>query len=269
MKKYPLLNKLNHISKIPKHGTDDYKLWLEQKEFLQFLIDTSSGEIPLYVSCKGAFIYSVFLPQSSLKGKYIDDLMKWDCNPCPTWGYRYSPRTISSPFDFSGSKLLRSATPITILRSFEGRIGTEKSYIVANQLLTHPNDLHYENERSAYCRLNEDGDVEEVIKVRHKPGEKLVTITQDILDKHLFLTNSVLVRFFDRNLCNDWMGFVERGGRKETKIQDKRNKIYARQVMAFDKDKLPTAGALRGFQIINNRLSRKKIKLLTGEPSKP
>jgi len=85
-----LFDKLNHMSEIPKHGKDDHKQWLEQKEFLQFLIDTSSGEIPLYVSYKGTFIYSVFLPQSCLKGKYIDDLIKWDCRPDRSWEYCYS-----------------------------------------------------------------------------------------------------------------------------------------------------------------------------------
>jgi len=131
-----ILDKLHSISIIPKHGTDEYKQWLEQKEFLQFLLDSCSGDIPLYVSYKGTYIYSVFLPQDSLRGNYIDDLMKWDCRPDSSWGYSYSyhkkgePPDISltSPFDFSGSKLLKNATPITFLRSFEGRIG-QKSYI--------------------------------------------------------------------------------------------------------------------------------------------
>ncbi len=55
MSQSKILDKLHHISKIPKHGTDDYKQWLEQKDFSQFLLDTCSGEIPLYVSYKGTY----------------------------------------------------------------------------------------------------------------------------------------------------------------------------------------------------------------------
>jgi hypothetical protein len=51
---------------------------------------------------------------------------------------------------------------------------------------------------------------------------------------------------------------------------DKVNKIYARRGIAFDKEKLPTAGWLRGFQIIRNHQPRKKmIKILTNGLSKP
>ncbi|MBI5204315.1 MAG: hypothetical protein HZA11_05295 [Nitrospirae bacterium] len=267
-----LFDKLNHMPEIPGHGKDAHKQWLEQKEFLQFLINTSSGEVPLYVSYKGTFIYSVFLPQSCLKGRYIDDLMKWDCRPDRSWEYYYSPDkhralkniSVLSPFEFSASKLLKKADPITILRSFEGMIGP-KSYMVVNQLLSHPNDLHFEKERSAYCRLNEDGDVEEVIKIHHQPDEISVTIAQAILDKHLFLTKSVLLRFFDRALCCAQAGLSENRRQESKKRNDRKNKIYARQAIAFNEDNLPTAGKLRGFQIINNRLSRsERLKILSG-----
>jgi hypothetical protein len=276
MNQKKILEKLEQISKIPKHGTGNYKQWLKQKEFLQFLLDTFNGEIPLYVSYKGTYIYSVFLPQSCLRGNYIDDLMKWNCRPDSSWGYSYSynkkgePQNISliPPFDFPGSKLLKNATPITFLRSFEGRIG-EKSYVEVLQLLTHLNNLHFVEEKKAYCRLNEDGDIEEVIKIHHTHGEILVTIRQNALDNHLFLSKSVLLRLFDRTLCNDWIRFSEKS-RDESNFSDKENKFYARQVIAFDKENLPTAGALRGFQIVRNHQPRKKmIRILTDGLSKP
>lgn len=271
-----MLDKLRRISGIPRHGTDDYKQWLEQKDFLQFLLDTSHGDIPLYVSYKGTYIYSVFLPQNCLRGNYIDDLMEWNCSPDSSWGYSYSYGkkegakniSLSAPFDFSGSKLLKNATPITFLRSFEGRIG-QKSYIEVLQLLTHLNDLHFVEEKNAYCRLNKDGDIEEIIKIHHTPDNILVTIKQDVLDHHLFLSNSVLLRLFDRTLCNDWIRFSEKS-RNKSNFSDKKNKIYARQGIAFDKEDLPTAGWLRGFQIIRNHQPRKKmIKISTDGRSNP
>lgn len=112
-----ILEELELISEIPKHGTDDYKHWLEQKEFLQFLLDTSADEIPLYVSYKGIYIYSVFLPQSCLKGDHIDDLMKWDCRPDSSWGYGTSSG-ISQPFDFSWSKSLKKGNAYNLFKEF-------------------------------------------------------------------------------------------------------------------------------------------------------
>ncbi|MGB8657080.1 MAG: hypothetical protein WCE90_04765 [Candidatus Zixiibacteriota bacterium] len=267
MNQKKILEKLEQISIIPKHGTDDYRQWLEQEGFLQFLLYTAVDETPLYISYKGTYIYSVFLPQSCLKGNYIDDLMKWDCGPDSSWGFSTSSG-ILQPFDFSCSKLLRKATPITFLRSFEGKIG-QKSYVEIHQLLSHIHGLHFLEERKAYCCLNKDGDIEEVIKIHHLPREILVTIKQDVLNLHLFLAKSVLLRLFNRTLCNNWISFSEKT-RQESKLYDKKNKMFARQGIAFDKEDLPTAGWLSGFQIIRNHQMRKKMqKIYNGEHSEP
>ena len=74
-----ILQKLGKMSEAPKYGSEDYKTWLEQEEFLQFLLYTSVDEIPLYLSSKDTYIYSVLLPQVKLKGSYADDLMRWQC----------------------------------------------------------------------------------------------------------------------------------------------------------------------------------------------
>lgn len=236
------------------------KQWPDREEFLQFLIDTASGEIPIHVTHEGTFIYSVFLPKSCLQGKYVDDLMKWDCTTGRTWEYCHSAHkhralknpSVLSPFASSASRLLRKATPITILRHFEGMAG-QKDYMVVNQLLSHPNDLHFEKERGAYCRLNKNGDVEKVIKIFHQPDKISVTITQAILEEHLFFTKSVLLRFFDKTFRHR----IEPGSSstRASRLNDRRNKIYARQETVLNEDNLPAPGNLRGFQIIDNRRS--------------
>lgn len=129
--------------------------------------------------------------------------------------------------------------------------------------------MHFVEEKKAYCRLNEDGDIEEIIKIHLTPGDTLVTIKQDVLDHHLFLSKSVLLRLFYRALCNDWIRFCEKN-RHESNFSDKENKIYAHQVISFDKDDMPTAGSLKGFQILRNHQPRKKmVKVLTDGRSKP
>ncbi len=121
-------------------------------------------------------------------------------------------------------------------------------------------------EKNAYCLLNKYGDIEEVIKIHYTQGETLVTIKQDVLDFHLFLTKSVLLRLFDRTL---WRDLIEES-REESKFTDKRNEIYARRGIVFDKDKLPVHSWLRGYQIIRNHQPRKKmVAILTGKDLEP
>lgn len=265
-----ILERLGKISEAPKYGSEDYKKWLKQKEFLQFLLDASIGEVPLYLSFQGTYIYSVLLTQNCLKGDYTDDLLQWQCAPDSTWGVwlkagKEQNFSISLPFDSAGSKLLKKATPITFLRSFEGKVG-QKSYIEIYQLLTHLHDLHFVEEKNAYCLLNKDGDVEEIIKIHYTQEEILVTIKQDVLDFHLFLTKSVLLRLFDRTL---WRDAIEKS-REESKFTDSKNEIYVRRGIVFDNDKLPLHSWLRGFQIIRNHQPRKKmIAILAGKDLEP
>jgi hypothetical protein len=276
MNQQRILQKLEHMSKIPKFETEAYREWFEQKEFLQLLFDTNVGEIPLYISYKGTYIYSILLPQSCLKGNYIDDLLQWDCRPDISWGYSCSFSrkgkarnfSVSHPFDHTGSKLSKNAVPITFLRSFPGRI-SQKSYIEVYQLITHLHDLHFVEERNAYCRLNEEGDIEELIKLHYGEKETLVTIKQEVLDLHLFLTKSVLLRFFDRTLYNH-LRIPREESRQESKFEDRKSEIYARAGIVFDREKLPTLGWLRGLQIIRNHQPRKKmIELWHGESVGP
>jgi len=270
-----ILKKSEIISKIPEYGTDEYKKFFEQKEFLQLLFETSIDEIPLFMSYKGIYIYSVIFPQSKLKGYYIDDLLKWQCSPDRTWGYGYfynkrgkTKSFISQPYDSAGSELLKKASPITFSRYFEGRIG-QKSYVEVSQLLTHPHNLHFLEERKAYCGLDEDGDIEEVIKIVENQEYTLVTIKQDILDFHLFLTKSVLLRFFDRTLFMDKL-FIKERSRQESTFRDQESEIYARGGIVFNEEKLPIESWLRGFQIIRNRQPlRKMIANLTDERLTP
>lgn len=135
--------------------------------------------------------------------------------------------------------------------------------------MTHPHNLHFLEERNAYCRLNESGDIEQLIKIIISPEEALVTIKQDLLDFHLFLTKSVLLRFFDRTLFIDKLLIKERS-RQESAFRDQESEIYARGGKVFNEEKHPIESWLRGFQIIRNRQPRKKmIAILTGESLTP
>ena len=271
-----VLKELESISELPKLGTEDYSKCLEQNDFLQFLLGTKAGDVLLYCSFKHSYIYSVVIPSRSLRSSYVEDLMKWQGSPGDSWGYGYGfskrgepKHFISKPFDSNSSKILARAQPLTFLRYFEGK-GNRKGYIEASQFLTHLHDLHFMDERRAYCRVNKEGDIEEVIKILYPPeGGYITTIKQDVLDFHLFLNRSVLVRFFDR-VVYDKEGGLDQKDQQRADFSDEKNEIYARQGILISQKGQATSSWIRGFQVIRNKQPRKvMLARLTGSDLEP
>ncbi len=269
-----VLKVLSLMTHKPEGGTKEFAEWLTQNDFLKFLSASCTDEIPVYVSCGGIYIYSAVVPEKVLEGGYIDDLMKWQCPPDSTWGYDYSLTRrmtaknicVSGPFDIAGSKILKKATPLTFLRSYEGRIG-RKGYVEFSQYFTHLNGLHYDECKNTYSRLNEEGDIEDIIKIFFDKEKILVTIKKVVMDLHLFACKSVLLRLFDVTRYKDSTS-LSGGKREESDLQDAKNEIFARKGLVYDSEGLPTAGWLRGFQIIRNQEPRKKmLKIIAGKYS--
>jgi hypothetical protein len=269
-----VLKELKEMGEVPKPGTKEYGKWLGQADFFQFLLDSTVEDVPIYVSGKGIYIYSLLVEQKLLRGDYVTDLMDWQCAPGSTWGYGYSftskghPKNIRILEPFNGpANVLRKAMPLTFLRDYEGRID-QRMYVEISQVLAHLHGLHLDEPRNAYCRLNKEGDVDEIIKIHYLPEEIVVTIRRDVLDFHLFISKTVLVRCFDVTRCYDWTA-IHAGDRKETTLSDQTNEIYARHGI-IHKDKKPQAAWSRGFQIIRNKQPRKKmLRILEGKELEP
>ncbi len=260
------------LSIAPEAKTKAFEQWLEQSKFFDFLAESSDEDVPLYLSLQHVYMYSVFLPLNVLKSNFVDELMNWNFGPDSSWGYGYSfgkhgkPRNakVFPPLSSSGTSLLAKALPITFLRRFEGRTGY-KSYVEINQQLIHLHDLHFDEARQAYCRLNQEGDIEPTAKIHCSPNRILVTLKRDVIDFHMFLTKSVLIRFFDRSVCRDWNKFGSWTNIERVLLQDKRMEIYWRQGQARDASGAPHASFLRGFQLIRNRrLRREMVAIIEG-----
>jgi hypothetical protein len=136
-----------------------------------------------------------------------DDLDRWSCDPFSGWGITItgggrSKVSLSPPLDHTGSTTLDRGEQIVFARRFDGR-QEQQSYIEISPRLVHPFDLHYVPERSAYCRFDQHGDVEDVIRVAEIPFDnpdeygRTVTIQRDILDEYMTMTNQALVLLFD------------------------------------------------------------------------
>jgi hypothetical protein len=276
MNEEQVLKELESICRLPRLGTEDYSKSLEQNDFLQFLLDTRTGNVLLYCSFKHSFIYSVLIPSRSLKSSYVEDLMEWQSSPGDSWGYGYGfskrgglKHFISKPFDSNSSKILARGQPLTFLRYFEGK-GDRKGYIEVSQFLTHLHDLHFMDERGAYCRINKDGDIEEVVKTLYPPeGGYITTIKQDVLDFHLFLNKSVLVRFFDRVVYDKEWG-LDQKEQQRADFSDEKNEIYARRGILINQKGQAISSWIRGFQVVRNKQPRRvMLSRLTGNDLEP
>lgn len=125
-------------------------------------------------------------------------------------------------------------------------------------------------ERQAYCRLNKEGDIEEVVKILYpQDGGYLSIIRQDVLDFHLFLNRSVLVRFFDRVVYDREVGLNEINQQKSD-FSDDDNEIYARRGILYNQNSVAISSWMRGFQVIRNRQLRKvMLARLEGKDLEP
>jgi hypothetical protein len=202
-----VVDRLNRISDSPSQK-EEFDIWLEMDSALAFLSDNSQqDELVVYASNRSSFIHAILVPASSLNPPDIDDLMAWRCNATASWGITVQfskPRSvwISPPLDHTGSKTLDQGEQLVFARHFDGRPG-KKSYYDILQKFTQVFDLHFIEERNAYCRLDGCGDLEDVIRIVEIPGKgeefgaNVVAFKRDVLDEYLVLTDSVMIRTFD------------------------------------------------------------------------
>ena len=200
--------KLRSVSTPPPKEGGRFDAWLEQKDAFAFLQENlSDNEFILYASHLHTFLYAVAVPVKSLEPLDVEDVMRWSTNPTSSWGvassFGESERVwIEPPLAGAGSKVLSSGEQLIYSRSFDGR-QENRHYIELLQKLSHVLDLHYVPERNAYCKFDERGEIEDIVRIIDVPGEgdrwggTVVTISRKALDEYLALTDAAIIRLFD------------------------------------------------------------------------
>lgn len=127
-----------------------------------------------------------------------------------SWGGGQGHRMyLEPPLD---GRTFKGGEALVFRRSFNG-LSEGRAPIELSQKLVHSLELHYLPERSAYCRLDTRGDIEDVIKVTQRkapaPFEHLdvVTILRRDLDAFMALSKTCLVLKFDFTRVR-WGGFA-------------------------------------------------------------
>lgn len=187
---------------------DKFGKWLEFKDAISFLKEnTLQDHIVLYASFSTLFMHTILVPSSLVDPPDIEDLMHWNCNTSSSWGICYNfsepPRVyITPPLENSGSKIISQGEQLVFSRYFEGRLG-DKGYCEILQKFIQVFDLHFLAERKSYCRIDQLGDIENVIQIielnnqeRAREGT-VILLKRDLLEEYMILTESVLIQTFD------------------------------------------------------------------------
>ncbi|WP_374345703.1 hypothetical protein [Phenylobacterium sp.] len=238
------------IDAIPPNG-HDFAQWTLAGRHLDLLMrNGESEELIVYASGPYSYIHSLAVPNSSLSPLNKGDLLAWSCNPDTSIASYCSGggRTgmwIERGDKLRGAKALRDATDLLFIRSFEGWKGDGARYVELNQEYTHLNSIHWRHEYSAYCKYDENGDLEEDVSVTMRAAGSqlsLVTFGRKHLEEYLAISGCSLVRMFDFTLVrhdsfNGWPDGPE-------DIHDASDSLFYRQKAMGD------AAYTRGVQII-------------------
>ena len=231
------LPELADLSRRPAPGTAEHLQWLQHADLLAYLLQArAQSEVILFASVRHLFLYSVLVPTRLVRTPDVDDLHGWQCNPFSGWGlceYR-GTRTrvaVTAPLTLCGSSTIEKGEQIVFGRTFAGRMDAP-TYIELGQKLTHLLDIHFVAERSAYCRFDECGDIQDVVSIEagqvDSDNALVVAIRRSDLERYMAFTRSTLVRLIDsvRLPAEQFAGF-----RGETRGQhvDDVHEIYLRR----------------------------------------
>src|SRR4051812_337400 len=185
--------------------------WLEGATgAVDFVVrNARSSEIILYTNVGQSYVHSVLAPLSNVTPPDGEDLRRAYAGPDSHWaiervtgGGEPDRMYLADPLDHPGCTSLIGGEQLVFRRHFtdvdKGPPRTELS-----QRLVQALELYWLDEMSAYCRLNEDGDVERIIRVQDlsqaasQSGATLVTIETEQLHRYMAVTETALIMKFD------------------------------------------------------------------------
>ncbi len=225
---------LQSILAPPSDGTER-AIWLGDAEnSVEFLKNNCKHEeMVLYAIGPSALIHGVLAPTSQVSPADQDDLMRDFIDPEASWcieraygggeGHRIC---LEHPLRTHRSNSLIGGEKLVFRRRFQG-CDEGPTPVEISQKLVHALDLYFVAERSAYCRLDARGDIEDVIRViRFKEADRqydavVVTIRTKDLTQFMVVAGMSLVFFFDftRFIPNNFGGW-DNLGRKEFRAPD-------------------------------------------------
>ncbi len=202
---------LEDLLEVSVPPSDKKSTWFTEAETAVDYVarNARENEIVLYTNVGQTYINAVLLPLASvtppdthaLKHAHFDPTNQWRLEHV-SGGGQPDRMYLSSPCDDFGIKGSENGQQLVFRRQFadvdKGEMRTEIS-----QQLIHALEIYWLDEENAYCRLNEEGDIEPVIrqlcleKQANQPGAILVTILAKDLHRYMAVTECAFVTKFD------------------------------------------------------------------------
>ena len=182
--------------------------WLEGAEAsIEFLKENVRADrIVLYANMPHVLIHGVLAPLKQLKRVNASEFAGNFIRPDESWcidhvsGGGNPDRVFLSPPMGSYGGVLENGEKLIFRRTWPRATGVSTEL---SQRLVHALQLHYVEEGDAYCRIDELGDVDEVIKIIDEPSEQVgesvcvVTISGEEFFEYARLADMGVVFFFD------------------------------------------------------------------------
>lgn len=204
-----IIEELKGLDELPL-GQEDFATWIQAEAHLDFLRRNSrSEELVIYGNGNFSFVYAAVVPNDRLAAASQNNLLHWNGNPYTSiasyvYGSGRHDVWVERLTDFTGSNALEGVIHLVFGRTFEGWSGSDRTYFEVNQEYTHLSGIHWRPEQRAYCRFDENGDLEQVVSVTARSDNVkdvlCVSFAWAPLEDYLAATNSTLIRRFDFTL---------------------------------------------------------------------
>lgn len=197
---------LKAISQMPATGEAEWLVAAEDS--VDFLKESAqSVEVVIYASGPATLIHGVLAPLQQVNPADQEELMRAFVPTEESWAIQKSfgggeGHRVYLEAPLRSLKSLAGGEKLVFHRSFDG-VHKGESPIELSQKLVHALGLYFVPERNAYCRLDDRGDIEDVIRVIRTdlgPGREsltAVTILAKDLYTYMTLADMALVYFFD------------------------------------------------------------------------
>ena len=269
-----LLNRIIQLN-TPPDDRNAYANWIEAQDHLAFL-QTNSEESELVILAKHdcrfvghdrTYVDSLFIDRSSVNKldqealRSLSDLSS-PCNADAAYIEDGESVAIRRGLQVDLHQLSRQATSLAFDRMRKITVDKSKRYIEILQDYVHVSDVHFWPERRAYCRIDNNGDLDEVVSMTCDDSREhilLASFKREPLEQYLATTDSVLVRLFNFDLCRETT-FDDLRKRRIDFNKQKCDDVFENDMFYHRKLHPGYMGWTKGVQIV--KLSRPRKKLI-------
>ena len=197
-----IADELRALGRSRKSNDPDYAQWISATDQIEFLKrNAQSDEIVMYASNAHVYIMALAVPRVRVEANGIESLVGIDSRPDETRaGYVTGGGREDVWVEPGRSGDDKNVDDFIFVRRFQEWKDEAPTYIEIMQEYAHLAEIHWRDERSAYCRLDGNGDIEEVVSITIQDGGeslRLVTFKRKPLELYLAATDKVLARKFD------------------------------------------------------------------------